>query len=180
MFTLVQEPFDWAWNRKSSINIMYCFIYLTYSHLFSPAISFAFWMDHLILSKNQFIILKPMSRADSSFCFPVHKCARPSFLENLHKLPSSTFFCSSYSKGFPCLTDLVPMWVSLLVHHFWMHPPSDLENALSLEGHSWQGSCFPINTGSSDAETKSKGKIGWTNTTAAKHRNCGKMHSYKG
>lgn len=71
---------------------MYCFIYLTYSHLFSPAISFAFWIDHLIISKNQFIILKPMSRADSSFGFPVHRCARPSFPENLYKLPSSTFF----------------------------------------------------------------------------------------
>lgn len=71
---------------------------------------------------------------------------------------------------------------SSLVHHFWMHPHSDQENALSLEGHSWQGSCFPINTAdTSDAETKSKEKnTGWIKTTAAKHRNCGKINSYKG
>lgn len=37
-----------------------------------------------------------------------------------------------------------------------------------------------LEAGTSDAETNSKEKIGWTNSTAAKHRNCGKMNSYEG
>lgn len=179
MFTLVQEARDWVLNRKSSIDTMYFFIYLTYSYLFLLEISFAFWMDHLILSKNQIFILKTMSHADSSCGFPVHKCAGPSFLEDLYKLSSSTFPALPIPKVFlanqPC--------PHMSIFACGKHPHSDQESALSLEGHSWQGSCFPFNTGNWYPrcwDQKQRKNTGWTNTTAAKHRNRGKTNSYKG
>lgn len=163
---------------------------MTFSYLLSPAISFALWMDHLILSKNQFIILKSIPHADYSFGFLVHKCARPSFLENFCKTPQAPLLLFLFYKAtLASLTSpyppSLPIWMPVLAYHFWMHPPSDQANALPLEGQSWQGSHFPISIGSwclVRCHQKQVKNTGWTNTTAttaqgAKPRNCGKMNA---
>lgn len=140
---------------------MYCFIYLTYSYLFSPSISFVFWMGHLILSKNQLIILKPMSHADSSFGFPVHKCARPSFLENLFKLPSSTFPAFPVPKASLASPTLSPCeYLCLYTTSECLHTVTKRMSCL------WRATVgkdpafqLTLEAAASDAETKNKEKI---------------------
>lgn len=77
---------------------------MTFSYLLSPVISFALWMDHLIHSKNEFVILKPTSHADSSLDFRIHRWAKPSFPENFCKFQLFLFCKATF-----CLTDLVPI-----------------------------------------------------------------------
>lgn len=124
---------------------------MTFSYLLSPVISFALWMDHLIHSKNEFVILKPISHADSSLDFRIRRWTKPSFPENFCKFQLFLFCKATFA-----LLTLSPYQPTIFTHvKVFAHvssllnaPPRDQAKALSLDGQNWQESCFPISTGS--------------------------------
>lgn len=118
-------------------------------------------MGHSILSKNQFIILKPTSHADSSFGSPVHTYARPCFLKNLFKLPSSTFPTLSVPKASlasqtfsPC--EYLCLCITSECVHIVTRRMSCLWKATVGKDHAFQ---LTLEAATSDTETKSKVKI---------------------
>ena len=162
MFTLVQEAFDWALNRNqiclsfnkfNQLNILFHFIwpFLISSHQryhlpsgwiiwYSPKISLLYWnlcpMLPSHLASLYTSVLDPTSWRTSASS---HQVPLLLFLFYMATLASLTL--SPYPPS-------LPIRMSLLAYHFWIHPPGDQANALSLEGENWQGSCFPISSDS--------------------------------